>query len=439
MNTATTRADATGITQADRGLASFDSANFEVTNGWVGIKSGGVALSEITTISNGSILGNTSGSTAAPSELSLGTVVTTGINSLFTAYDNGASVLTRREKSLKSNATFTNAQGSAIAGTGTIQNIPVTTVSGTGNGAIVSVSYANGSYTNIQVTYGGNNYTAGDSLIIKGSLLGVGALDGVAPVGNDLSFDVIAGDIDTAVYLGLHRVSISAEANSIVKTDVNKNLGTGRNRFNTIFADLFDGTVTNATNSVNLVGGATGGIAYQVSANTSGFLPTAPAGRYLTSAGIGAVPTWSELAIPDGSAETLSGDTLAGNVVNSSLTSVGTLTSLEVSGLITHGAQNGIVAAGSTQLDATQLNANINIVETVPLNSGVRLPAAVPGYRIIIKNASAATLRLWPSSGDSINAGINDEDYPIPAGGSLEFYAASNSKWYTLNATFAAS
>jgi hypothetical protein len=439
MNTATTRANATGITQADRGLASFDSANFEVTNGWVGIKAGGISLSEIQTIGNGSILGNTSGSTAAPSELSLGTVVTTGINSLFTAYDNGASVLTRREKSLRSNATFTNRQGAAITGSGTIQNIPVTTVSGTGNGAIVSVSYANGSYTDIQVTYGGNNYTAGDSLIIKGSLLGTGGLDGVAPVGNDLSFDVIAGDIDTAVYLGLHRVSISAEANSIIRTDVNKNLGTRRNRFNTIFADLFDGTVTNATNSVNLVGGATGGIAYQVSANTTGFLPTAPAGRYLTSTGIGVVPTWSELAIPDGSAETLSGDTLAGNVVNSSLTSVGTLTSLTVSGLITHGAQNGIVAAGSTQLDATQLNANINIVETVPLNSGVRLPSAVPGYRIIIKNASAATLRLWPSSGDSINAGINDEDYPIPAGGSLEFYAANNSKWYTLNATFAAS
>ena len=214
---------------------------------------------------------------------------------------------------------------------------------------------------------------------------------------------------------------------------------TRRNRFNTVFADLFDGTVTNATTSVNLLGGTTGGIAYQVSANTTGFLPTAPAGRYLTSTGIGVVPTWSELAIPDGSAETLSGDTLASNVVNSSLTSVGILTNLAVSGLITHGAQSGIVAAGSTQLDATQLNANINIVETVPLNSGVRLPSAAPGYRIIIKNASASTLRVWPASGDRINESINDEEYLIPAGGSLEFYAANNSRWYTLNATFAAS
>ena len=47
MNAATTRANATGITQADRGLASFDSANFEATNGWVGIKAGGVANAEL--------------------------------------------------------------------------------------------------------------------------------------------------------------------------------------------------------------------------------------------------------------------------------------------------------------------------------------------------------------------------------------------------------
>jgi hypothetical protein len=38
MTAASTRANATGITQADRGLASFDSANFDVTNGWVTLK-----------------------------------------------------------------------------------------------------------------------------------------------------------------------------------------------------------------------------------------------------------------------------------------------------------------------------------------------------------------------------------------------------------------
>jgi hypothetical protein len=88
MNAATTRANATSITQADLGLASFDSANFNITDGWVGIKSGGVALSEIATISDARILGNFSGSAASPSELTASTVGTKALNAVFTT--NGA-------------------------------------------------------------------------------------------------------------------------------------------------------------------------------------------------------------------------------------------------------------------------------------------------------------------------------------------------------------
>ena len=47
MNAATTRANATGIAQGDLGLASFDEANFEITDGWVGIKDGGVSNAEL--------------------------------------------------------------------------------------------------------------------------------------------------------------------------------------------------------------------------------------------------------------------------------------------------------------------------------------------------------------------------------------------------------
>ena len=78
MNAATTRANATGITQADRGLASFDSANFEITNGWVGIKAGGVALAEIQNIGNGSILANFTGGATYPREVTAENVIDQG-------------------------------------------------------------------------------------------------------------------------------------------------------------------------------------------------------------------------------------------------------------------------------------------------------------------------------------------------------------------------
>ena len=43
MNAATTRANASGITQADLGLASFSSTEFDATNGWIELATGGIA------------------------------------------------------------------------------------------------------------------------------------------------------------------------------------------------------------------------------------------------------------------------------------------------------------------------------------------------------------------------------------------------------------
>ena len=56
MTAATTRANATGITQADLGLASFDNADFTITNGWVEIATGGVSNDQLAgSIANGKL------------------------------------------------------------------------------------------------------------------------------------------------------------------------------------------------------------------------------------------------------------------------------------------------------------------------------------------------------------------------------------------------
>ena len=86
MTLATTRAAApTGtaaVKQAASGLASFDSANFEITDGFVGIKANGVALGEIAQIGSDTVIGNSSGSNATPSAISFATVVQEG-NALY--------------------------------------------------------------------------------------------------------------------------------------------------------------------------------------------------------------------------------------------------------------------------------------------------------------------------------------------------------------------
>jgi hypothetical protein len=78
MNTATTRANATGITQADRGLASFNSADFDVTDGWVSVKGNSIVLGDIAQIGTKTVLGNSTLGTANVSAVAFTTVVDDG-------------------------------------------------------------------------------------------------------------------------------------------------------------------------------------------------------------------------------------------------------------------------------------------------------------------------------------------------------------------------
>lgn len=65
--------------QAASGLASFDSANFVISNGWVGIKPNGVALGEIQQIASDTVIGNSTGVTATPTAVTFATVVDEGL------------------------------------------------------------------------------------------------------------------------------------------------------------------------------------------------------------------------------------------------------------------------------------------------------------------------------------------------------------------------
>lgn len=78
MNSATTRANATGITQAERGLASFDSANFTATDGWISLKTNGVSISDIEQINANTALANSTGSTANVTQVPFSTIVNQG-------------------------------------------------------------------------------------------------------------------------------------------------------------------------------------------------------------------------------------------------------------------------------------------------------------------------------------------------------------------------
>ena len=79
MVTASTRANAVGITQADRGLASFNSAEFTLTSGWVELKTNGIAVGKLAQIATGSVLGRTGSGTGDVSAILFSDVVNTGL------------------------------------------------------------------------------------------------------------------------------------------------------------------------------------------------------------------------------------------------------------------------------------------------------------------------------------------------------------------------
>jgi hypothetical protein len=78
MNAATTRASAAGIAQADRGLASFNSADFDVTDGWVSVRGNSIVLGDIAQIATKTVLGNSTLGTANVSAVPFTTVVDDG-------------------------------------------------------------------------------------------------------------------------------------------------------------------------------------------------------------------------------------------------------------------------------------------------------------------------------------------------------------------------
>ena len=79
LEAATTRANATGISQSDLGSVSFDDIKFEVTNGWVTVKTGSIPVSDLETIATDTVVGRSEAGTGVVSAISFATVVSQGL------------------------------------------------------------------------------------------------------------------------------------------------------------------------------------------------------------------------------------------------------------------------------------------------------------------------------------------------------------------------
>jgi hypothetical protein len=106
---------------------------------------------------------------------------------------------------------------------------------------------------------------------------------------------------------------------------------------------------------------------------------------------------------------------------------------LTVTNPIVYSNATGITAnAAADQASATALTEEFNNVTTVgAAGRSVKLPTAVAGLSVTVKNSGANSLAVFPFSGDSINALAADLSVNIPVSGMVTFKAISATVWET--------
>lgn len=87
-------------------------------------------------------------------------------------------------------------------------------------------------------------------------------------------------------------------------------------------------------------------------------------------------------------------------------------------------------SSGTTQGTANAITLGITTYTTVPSNSGAILPAS-SGARIIVRNAGANTLLVYPPSGQSINSLGTNVAYSQSIGSVVEYIQVGTNAWFT--------
>jgi len=90
------------------------------------------------------------------------------------------------------------------------------------------------------------------------------------------------------------------------------------------------------------------------------------------------------------------------------------------------------VTAGTNAQGQGALTSDYNIITTTAANpSGVTLPTATQGRRVIVVNKGTNSINVYPASGAAIDAITANSPIGLVAGGWMEFDASSTTQWYS--------
>jgi hypothetical protein len=116
-----------------------------------------------------------------------------------------------------------------------------------------------------------------------------------------------------------------------------------------------------------------------------------------------------------------------GNVATAGDLSVTGTTTL--SGDLKYGITASITASGTVQGDAVALTETINVVTTASAAQGVKLKAAATGLRVEIYNTTAADIKVYPNTSDTIDGGSANAAKDLPAKTSMVLVCKDATNW----------
>ena len=415
------------LTWTSAALAPVPGSNTQVVfnDGGAYGASSSLTFNKTTGLLTATLLGGTLTTAAQPNVTSLGSltslIVGGNINAgnvaggnLVSANYLAGTLTTAAQPNITSVGTLTS-----LGVNGTVTAVAFTANTGifTGNGAgLTNINGANVTGTAANATYA----TSAGSATTAGTVT-TAAQPNITSVGTLTSL-IVSGNINAGNISGGNAVTANYFIGNLYGT---ANLAVYATTANAVAGANVSGAVTYAT-TANAVAGAnvSGAVAYATTANSV-------AGANVTG--------------------TVSSATTAGTVTTAAqpnITSVGTLTSLTVSGnissanLTTSGytfasVGTGISAAGTVQGNATVIAKQINVVSTVATGSGVVLPAAVAGMTIYITNTTANSLLVYPASGGAINSLATNAALTQAANSTLHYIAPTTTQWYSVGATYA--
>ena len=297
MQAATTRANDTGITQADLGLVSFDSGDFTVTNGWVTLKSASVDLDDLPDLANAFAFGRSTAGTGTPEAVSFSTIVGTGggledgdfVAEVGQAADPGdALIKTGANTYAYSNVTNTGEANSITKtdaagqlnltalglGSNKVFDVDSSKVRLTTQGGIVAYEVIGSTTDNTIQTFIGNEFGFGGASASASPSNDNGSAQNSDPAlastyiyakyieseGKGANFTGIALGSGNPYIVGLDEssegqvafvadgvVPVIATAQGLIPGDDNMDIGSSSGkRYSTVYANTFDGTATKA-------------------------------------------------------------------------------------------------------------------------------------------------------------------------------------------------